>query len=177
MRSAGSLTSPRSSSAVIVDQPAPSMSIAPAKCAIRWPLLAGHAGFAQRKATSPSGCSTGPSHAGQRSGIWNRRYRLPFVRLSCSTRTTSGMTSPARWMTTVSPARTSSRRTSSRLCRVARFTIVPPTSTGASAATGVSVPMRPTYTRMSSTVVVACSAGNLKATAQRGLRATYPSRS
>src|SRR5207245_643795 len=94
-----------------------------------------------------------------------------------STRTTSGITSPARWITTRSPLRTSSLRTSSRLWSVARFTVVPPTRTGASAATGVSVPMRPTYTRMSSIVVVACSAGNLHAVGphrevplRRGLR-------
>src|SRR5437016_731722 len=53
-------------------------------------------------------------------------------------------------MTTRSPLRTSRRRISSRLCSVARLTVVPPTSTGASAATGVGGPIRPTDTRMSS---------------------------
>ena len=53
----------------------------------------------------------------------------------------------------------------------------PPTVTGSSFATGVSAPVRPTWISMSRNSVVACSAGNLCATAQRGLRDTKPSRS
>ena len=41
-----------------------------------------------------------------------------------------GMTSPARWTTTVSPTRTSLRAISSSLCRVALETTTPPTVTG-----------------------------------------------
>ena len=87
------------------------------------------------------------------------------------------MTSPARWIVTVSPTRTSSRSISSSLCSVAFCTTTPPTVTGSSLATGVSAPVRPTWISMSLTMVVAFSAGNLCAIAQRGVRDTKPSRS
>ena len=48
------------------------------------------------------------------------------------------MTSPARWICTVSPLRTSSRAISPALCSVAFCTTTPPTVTGSSLATGVS---------------------------------------
>jgi hypothetical protein len=47
--------------------------------------------------------------------------------------------------------------------------------TGFSRATGVSAPVRPTWMSMFSSSVVASSAGNLCATAQRGARETKPS--
>src|SRR5262249_22528263 len=72
--------------------------------------------------------------------------RAPRGRFSLSTRTTSGMTSPARRTITVSPMRTSLRLTSSSLCRVALVTVTPPTNTGLSRATGVNAPVRPTCT-------------------------------
>ena len=87
-----------------------------------------------------------------------------------------GITSPARCNLTVSPTLTSLRRISSSLCSVAFSTTTPPTVTGASFATGVSEPVRPTWMSMASSVVVARSAGNLCATAQRGARDTKPSR-
>ena len=59
--------------------------------------------------------------------------------------TTSGMTSPARRTITSSPTRTPFLRTSNRLCSVAFETVVPPTKTGSSLATGVSLPVRPTW--------------------------------
>ena len=83
------------------------------------------------------------------------------VRFSVMTLTTFGMTSPPRSIRTVSPSRMSLRFTSSSLCRVARLTVAPPTQTGASSATGVTAPVRPTLTSILSTVVVACAAGNL----------------
>ena len=55
------------------------------------------------------------------------------------------MTSPAFSITTVSPIRISLRSISSSLCKVARATRLPPTVTGSSAATGVNVPVRPTW--------------------------------
>ena len=79
--------------------------------------------------------------------------RMHRRRLSARTDTTSGITSPARRTTTVSPTRTSLRRASSSLCSVALVTVTPPTNTGASLATGVSLPVRPTCTSMPSTVV------------------------
>jgi hypothetical protein len=57
---------------------------------------------------------------------------------------TCGITSPARFTSTRSPARMSLRRTSSSLCSVASFTTTPPTSTGSSTAYGFSFPVRPT---------------------------------
>ena len=86
------------------------------------------------------------------------------------------MTSPAFWRTTQSPIRMSLRRTSSRLWSVARATVEPATLTGVMCATGVSVPVRPTYGTMSSTNASTCSGGNLNAIAQRGARLTIPSR-
>jgi hypothetical protein len=71
------------------------------------------------------------------------------------------MTSPARWIVTMSPTRTSSRSISSALCSVARATMTPPTFTGSSSATGVSAPVRPTWMLMPLRRVRACSAGNL----------------
>jgi hypothetical protein len=61
------------------------------------------------------------------------------------------------------------------LCKVALVTVTPPTNTGASRATGVSAPVRPTCVSMASTVVSASSAGNLWAMANRGARETKPS--
>ena len=87
------------------------------------------------------------------------------------------MTSPARWMVTVSPTRTPSRAISSSLCSVAFDTTTPPTVTGSSRATGVSAPVRPTWMSIALTMVAAFSAGNLCAIAQRGVRETKPSRS
>ena len=48
-----------------------------------------------------------------------------------------------------------------RLWSVARATVEPATFAGTRCATGVSVPVRPTYATMSSTTVSTCSGGNL----------------
>jgi hypothetical protein len=111
-------------------------------------------------------------------GIVNKGPRCSGGRaaLSGSTPTTSGITSPARRTMTVSPTRTSLRRASSSLCSVALVTVTPPTKIGASLATGVSLPVRPTCTSMPSTSVNCSCAGYLCATAQRGSRETKPSR-
>ena len=62
---------------------------------------------------------------------WGRRRAAASGgRLPSTTLTISGMTSPARRMKTVSPLRTSLRRSSSSLCSVARDTVTPPTFTG-----------------------------------------------
>ena len=87
------------------------------------------------------------------------------------------MTSPARWMMTVSPSRMSLRSISSSLWSVACWTTTPPTVMGSRSATGVSVPRRPTWMRICFSTVCACCAGNLCAMAQRGARDTKPSRS
>ena len=65
---------------------------------------------------------------GTRSGTsYSRASAGRFSRIG---RTTSGMTSPAFWRTTVSPIRMSLRRTSSRLWSVARATVEPATFAG-----------------------------------------------
>ena len=55
-------------------------------------------------------------------------------------------------------------------------TITPPTATGSSTANGLSAPVRPTLTPMSSSCVMAVVGGNLNAIAQRGSRPTAPER-
>src|SRR5262249_27247928 len=77
-------------------------------------------------------------------------------------------TSPARSINTVSPICNPSLSISSMLWSVDRLTVTPPTCTGSSTATGVSVPVRPTRTITSFTTVVSCRAGYLNAIAQRG---------
>ena len=71
------------------------------------------------------------------------------------------MTSPALRITTVSPISTPLRLTSEALCRVASSTVDPATLTGSMKANGVTRPVRPTLTRMSSSLVVASSGGYL----------------
>jgi len=71
------------------------------------------------------------------------------------------MTSPARSISTVSPTRTSLRRTSSSLCRLTLDTVTPASSTGSSCAVGVSAPDLPTLIVIETTRVVAWRAANL----------------
>ena len=125
----------------------------------------------QRLAASPSSRTTSPPHTGQCLGIRNGRRPAPCF----TTRTTFGITSPERSISTSSPISTPSRAISSSLCSVARVTVTPPTVTGAKCATGVNVPVRPTCTSMFSMVVERCCAGNLNAMAQRGALAVQPS--
>ena len=99
------------------------------------PQLGHSLGMLQGRASSGRKLSTGPS--------------------------TSGITSPALRTMTVSPTRTSLRSTSSSLCSVARATVEPATRTGSSSATGVSLPVRPTATSISSIVTVRSSGGYL----------------
>ena len=82
-------------------------------------------------------------------------------RASTTGPSTSGMTSPALRITTRSPISTPLRRTSSALCRVASETVEPDTVTGSMKANGVTRPVRPTFTRMSRSLVVASSGGYL----------------
>ena len=91
-----------------------------------------------------------------------------------STPATNGITSPARRTSTVSPIRTSRARMTSWLASVARVTVVPPTNTGSSTATGATLPILPTSQMTSASTVVFSSAANLKASAPRGLLARVP---
>ena len=105
----------------------------------------------QRQSTSPSSRTIALPQTGHLPS--SRRYRsngspASAGRRSATTPTTSGITSPARRTITVSPMRTSLRWISSSLCSVALLTVVPPTNTGSSLATGVSLPVRPTWMSM-----------------------------
>ena len=175
-KAAGLLTICASTSCSTSFSPSPSIFIARrlAKCRKACLRCAGqNSPPVQRDTDSSSNRTTCEPHTGHTAGIANSRASRG--RRSITTRATSGITSPARRTTTVSPMRTSLRRISSSLCSVALVTVAPPTNTGASRATGVSAPVRPTCTSMSSKVVVASSAGNLCAMAQRGARDTKPS--
>ena len=74
---------------------------------------------------------------------------------------TSGITSPALRITTVSPISTPLRLTSEPLCSVACATVDPATFTGVISANGVTRPVRPTFTLMSRSLVCASSGGYL----------------
>src|SRR3989304_165061 len=65
-------------------------------------------------------------------------------------------------MRTVSPPRTSLRRTSSSLWRLTLRITTPASSTGSSFATGVSAPVLPTFTSIAWAPLVACPAGRLQ---------------
>jgi NAD-dependent DNA ligase adenylation domain len=82
-------------------------------------------------------------------------------RTSTTGPTTSGITSPALRSTTRSPIRTPLRTTSLALCRVAMATVEPDTTTGCITANGVTRPVRPTLTLMSSRRVFTSSGGYL----------------
>ena len=71
------------------------------------------------------------------------------------------MTSPAFRTRTVSPGRTSFRRTWSSLWRVASETVEPATTTGSSTAKGVALPVRPIEISICVNLVVRSSGGNL----------------
>ena len=78
-------------------------------------------------------------------------------------------------MSTRSPILTSSRLISSKLCRLALETTLPARFTGVSIATGVTAPVLPIPSSISSSFVEISSGGNLKAVAHLGARDVYPS--
>lgn len=86
------------------------------------------------------------------------------------------MTSPALRSTTVSPMRTPLAFTTSWLCSVANSTSKPATVTGSTCAYGVTRPVRPTPTRMFTSLVLTSSGAYLYAMAQRGAREVVPRR-
>ena len=97
------------------------------------------------------------------------------VRLDASsTPATNGITSPARRTSTVSPILMPRARMTSWLASVARVTVVPPTNTGSSHATGAILPVLPTSQSTSASTVVFSSAANLNASAPRGEFARVP---
>ena len=162
-RSPSSVTRPALSNATAALPPSTSMSKAPrpATWNSRSRSWAGQdRAFGQRMSASPSfsGFSSVP-HSGQCVGITNSRS-LPSRRSTTGPRI-SGITSPALRSTTVSPISTPLRTTSLALCRVARPTVEPATNTGSITPNGVTRPVRPTFTRMSSSLVFTSSGGYL----------------
>ena len=133
---------------------------------------AGQFALMHRLAASPSSRTILPPQMGQCAGMRNFLRAAPCF----STRTTFGITSPERSITTSSPISRPKRSISSSLCNVARATVTPLTSTGFRCATGVSAPVRPTCTSIDSTVVTACRAAYLYAMAQRGAFDVKPKR-
>ena len=114
----------------------------------------------QRMSLSPSfSGASGVPQEGHSVGMTNSRS-VPS-RSSTTGPRISGMTSPALRSTTVSPMSTPLRRTSSALCRVARSTVDPATTTGSMTPNGVTRPVRPTLTWMSRSLVLTSSGGYL----------------
>ena len=74
----------------------------------------------------------------------------------------------------MSPISTPLRLTSLPLCSVAIETVDPATKAGSMTANGVTLPVRPTFTSMSSRRVRTTSGGYLKAMAHRGAREVAP---
>ena len=130
--------------------------------------------FGQRISTSPSVMArSADPHSGHFVGITNA-FSFP-VRCAITGPNTSGITSPALRITTTSPINTPLRVISSALCSVALVTVEPATLTGSIKANGVTRPVRPTLTLISSNFVVTSSGGYLNAMAHFGARDVKPS--
>ena len=152
----------------------------PARCSTRPASWAGQLrALGQRRSTSPSlAGANGVSQEGHSDGMTNSRSSTPSARslsrIGSTGPTTSGMTSPALRSTTMSPISTSLALTTSWLWRVAMPTVDPATRAGSMMANGVTRPVRPTETVMSSSRVCTSSGGYLYAAAQRGTREVCP---
>ncbi len=112
-----------------------------------------------RQSTPPSSRASGVWHAGH--SVGKSKALSDPERRSATGPTTSGITSPALRSTTMSPISTPLRASSSALWSVARSTVEPLTLTGSIIAKGVTRPVRPTLTWMSSSRVVTSSGGYL----------------
>ena len=86
-----------------------------------------------------------------------------------------GMTSPRLTIFTKSPILMPNLCTSPGLWRVVFSTVTPDTTTGATLATGVTLPVRPVCQSTPITTVVASSGGNFQASAHLGWCAVWPS--
>ena len=125
-------------------------------------VCAGQARFVQNSSRESPRSVSGSPHEGHSEG--GTMSRSSPVRLDASrTPATNGMTSPARRTSTVSPILIPRARMTSWLAKVARVTVVPPTNTGSSHATGAILPVLPTSHTTSLNTVVFSSAANLKA--------------
>ena len=152
------------------------MSIAPTKCFTAWKTWPGQpVRLGQIVQTPVSGLTVGVLQAGHLLGASGTGLRLLRRCAFAVGDTTCGITSPARITITSSPSRTSLRRRSSSLWRVASLTVTPDTCTGSSWANGTMWPVRPTFQATRSSVVVAVVGANFQAIAPRGSRPTTPS--
>src|SRR5699024_8971892 len=143
-------------------------SMRPVSCAGQ--LLA----FGHRRSTSPSFMERNVVlHEGHLLGMTKSTASSP--RNGMTGPTISGMISPALRSTTVSPIFMPLAFTTSWLCKVAIETVEPSTNTGSMTAYGVTLPVRPTLTKISSNFVWTSSGGYLYATDQRGVLEVYPS--
>ena len=167
-KSAIDRTRPCSTNCSISFEPRPSTSIA--ALLTQWRRvprnIAGQLLLTQRVAASSASRISSEPHSGQ---LWGKAKAMAAAGLSSiSTRTTSGMISPALRTTIVSPACRSSSARRLALCKVARLTMVPARATGSNSATGVITPVRPTWQLSRSKRLGASSAGYFRAIAQRG---------
>ena len=182
--SAGGLIRPSSWKASICLAPSPSMSKASRETKCLQPL------HRLRRTDQPAGAaptaSTSPVFAGPRAPHWSRRpdrsretHRAwrPSGASPSTTPTICGITSPARC--TIDPSRRRARPCARSRPRCAASRSAPrrrrPSPARASRPASARRCGRP-GSSMPSRMVVACSAGNLCATAQRGARTTKPSR-
>ena len=158
--SAGECSQPSSMNSAMLFSPSPSMSSAPrlTKCRSRSNRCAGQISPpVQRTSTSPSSATASDPHIGAMVGEDVGLARLVAGEVLDHLRDhVAGALDATR-----SPMRRPSRAISSRLWSVTLATITPPTPTGFSRPTGVSLPVRPTWISIASSVVSAFSAGNL----------------
>ena len=89
--------------------------------------------------------------------------------MDLTTSTTSGITSPAFWIITVSPIIKSFSFIKSSLCKVVFEIVEPATLTGSKIAIGVIAPVLPTWHTISFKSVSFCSGGYLYAIAHFGV--------
>ena len=148
----------------------------PATWKTRSSSWAGHLRWlGQRRSLSPSfSWASVVPHEGHSVGITHSAR--PSGRSGSTGPTISGITSPALRSTTVSPGRTSLRRTSWALWRVARSTVEPATRVGSMTPNGVTRPVRPVLTSIEISLALTSSGGYLNAIAQRGARLVEPNR-
>ena len=144
-----------------------------AKCSRPRRMRAGHDAFSHRHTTSSSGLTSALWQNGQRSRHLPRLRCRPAAR---SRRADDLRDDVAALFDEheVAVADVAARDFLLVVQRRHLRSVVPLSRTGSSTANGVTAPVRPTLTSMRISRVVACSAGNLNATAQRGNFAVVP---
>ena len=158
----------------IIFSPSPSIFIA--SLDTKWTKFlnnfAGHSIPVHLTAASPSSLTASAPHTGHTLGIL-KSFSSPVL-FSSTTFTISGITSPAFWITTVSPIFKPFSFIKSSLCNVVFDIVEPATFTGSSIAIGVITPVLPTWHTMSFNIVCFCSGGYLYAIAHLGVFTVVP---